>query len=110
MRESLLAGMPSDDVSSPPPDDEVDNELRDKLRVVAKEALDLRKAGVLRVTVGDVGFELMPWIDPNPASKEEPERPDYGDLHSPSLYPGGRVPSLPRPPPRMTEEFDGEDA
>lgn len=83
--------------------------LADTLRIVAAQAMELRRAGVVRVSVDKVGFELLPYIEPQ-AGRESQEPEDDGDINSPALYAGGRVPRLPRPPRRNEEYDDGQDA
>lgn len=72
--------------------------LAETLDVLAAKAEGLRKAGVLRATVGEFSFELAP-SEP-PMEKGDAIAQDYVDpLHDPATYgarPGGRIPGFPR--------------
>ena len=72
---------------------------RDLVTYLAEQAERLRKAGVLRVTVGPVVMEFAPWVEPVTETDDDTPRPDPpNDIYQdPDLYQGRQIPGIPRP-------------
>jgi len=84
-------------------------DLEDRLKLIAKLAPELRKAGVVgKVAIGDVAFELDP-LDPGliEAPSEPTTTPDKPDdaMRDPDLY-GGEVPRRRGTPPPPDKDRD----
>ena len=117
-RAAILEGMPDEDPAPVAKSSTDDDDLARALRTIARAASDLRTAGVLRVGArlpsgGEVSFDLMPWAPPPPAGAGDEEERPRTTLHDAALYPGGRVPTLERPPPRRPsgeEPYDGDES
>lgn len=78
--------------------------ITDKLIELAKAAIELRKAGVTRVSLGELQLDLTEWAPPAAAPEQQPSNGvvhiEYDDaFDDPDTYgTSGRVPGFPRPP------------
>jgi hypothetical protein len=68
-------------------------DLDARLKLIAKAAPDLRKAGVTSLAIGDIELELAPpdpLVEPATTSTATPDHP-YDPLQDPATY-GGELP------------------